>query len=297
MTLLLIPSIVNRWIDMDIIKKRITVPILVLLLIFVSLSQIPATFGKYVSDTQTGTLWESIFEGESVDYSDIFYITGPGYSDNLYGFDEKDDDGTIRDPHEVEMKDENGNVLTDSRGNPIKAVDFYELTEAVNVSFPVYNGSSDTTMLICFEIGMCMNYSVSGTVSTNTISVEGVKIKNDTQSTGTVSGSFSQDWSGNPTNPSTGLTVTKSEKIQYEGADVWGGLLASGDYYLYTSYLNTYAAQGGNVSPCFILKPGESATYSISFSGAQEIVELDKIYSSINLVAVECDENGKPVDS
>lgn len=267
---------------------------LTFILVISFILQIPSVSAKY-SNTVGGTVWEILFD--DIALSDIFYITGPGYSDNLHGFDEKDEDGTIKDPTSVPMTDENGNVLTDSNGNIIYADDFYELTEAVNISFPAYN-ASDTPMLICFDIAMCMNMSVSGSWSTNTITIEGTK----NEVSGTVTGSFSQDYSGEPSDISSGLTVTKSEQVQYEGADAWFLVqLASGDYYLYNAYLNTYtiitdndANNNSGETNCFILNPGESATYSISVSGAGEIAELDKIYSSINLVAVECDETGKP---
>lgn len=270
---------------MKTMKKRMP-SVIALLLVCVILWRIPPVFGKYVSDASSGTLWESMLTGSSIDLSNIFYITEPGYSDNLHGFDVKDENGNIQNPTTVQWTDENGNT--------IKADEYYDLTKDVNISFPAYNGSSNN-MLICFNVEMCMNRSLSGSMP---ISLELTGQKNDAQNntsiTGSVSGSFSLSaWDGSVQDPSVGLDVERSADVQYTGNGIW--LFASKDYYLYKAYLNTYEAKNGNDLDCFILKPGESATFSISVAGAAEYVNLDKIYSAINLVAVECDENGKPL--
>lgn len=275
---------------METMKKRM-LSVFALLLVCVILWRIPPVFGKYVSDANSGTLWESMFTGSSIDFSNIFYITEPGYSDNLHGFDVKDENGNIQNPTTVQWTDQNGNI--------IKADEYYDLTKEVNVSFPVYNGSSNN-MLICFNVGMCMNRSLSGT-SSITLVLTGQKndAQNNTLITDSVSGSFSLSaWDGSVQNHSAGLNVERSADVQYEGAGVtiFGIELASSDYYLYQAYLNTYEAKNGTDLDCFILKPGESATFSISVAGANEYTNLDKIYSSINLVSVECDESGNPIN-
>jgi hypothetical protein len=275
---------------METMKKRM-LSVFALLLVCVILWRIPPVFGKYVSDANSGTLWESMFTGSSIDFSNIFYITEPGYSDNLHGFDVKDENGNIQNPTTVQWTDQNGNI--------IKADEYYDLTKEVNVSFPVYNGSSNN-MLICFNVGMCMNRSLSGT-SSITLVLTGQKndAQNNTLITDSVSGSFSLSaWDGSVQNPSAGLNVERSADVQYEGAGVtiFGIELASSDYYLYQAYLNTYEAKNGTDLDCFILKPGESATFSISVAGANEYTNLDKIYSSIYLVSVECDESGNPIN-
>jgi hypothetical protein len=141
-----------------------------------------------------------------------------------------------------------------------------------------------------------MNRSLSGT-SSITLVLTGQKndAQNNTLITDSVSGSFSLSaWDGSVQNPSAGLNVERSADVQYEGAGVT--FFASPEYYLYQAYLNTYEAKNGTDLDCFILKPGESATFSISVSGANEYTNLDKIYSSINLVSVECDESGNPIN-
>ena len=271
---------------METMKKRM-LSVFALLLVCVILWRIPPVFGKYVSDANSGTLWKSMFTGSSIDFSNIFYITEPGQSENLHGFDEKDENGNIKNPTTAQWTDENGNT--------IKADEYYDLTKEVNVSFPVYNGSSNN-MLICFNVGMCMNRSLSGT-SSITLVLTGKKndAQNNTLITDSVSGSFSLSVrDGSVQNPSAGLNVERSADVQYEGEGFW--VLASTEYYLYQAYLKTYEAKNGTDLDCFILKPGESATFSISVAGANEYTNLDKIYSSINLVAVECDESGKPIN-
>ena len=263
--------------------NKIELAVISFLLALSCFVQIPRTEGKFVAQPNSGTVWQSIFT--VMDLSEIFYIKGPGTSKNLHGFDaDADGDGLIDNPADVTVKDKDG--------NDVSAEDMYDLTKTVSVSFPAHN-ASDKPMLICFNVKICVNNSISSAVSDYTIEVTSTKNENTSSLNGQNSNdaTFRIPFNATTASTSNGLTIIPHGVQYVEERETPIVDIVGDDYKLFEIYIDSsyYIDQYGTTA-YFVLQPGESATYNLNIGGGWQGVDQCKIYSSINLVAVEYTE-------
>ncbi|MBQ7346370.1 MAG: hypothetical protein IJW55_00265 [Clostridia bacterium] len=281
--------------------KRILYACLALTLIFAFLLNTPIVSGKYMKELKEQPIWQTLFT--DAQQTGVFSFSEiPGNSGHMWGIGEE------------ELKSLEGSAPSDEL-----LAEYGILANNVDVAYPVYN-NSEKYGLLTFDVSYtAMQSKVGSTLSPITYSISISKTDDEGNTTTTeIIGNFLTGGTADGTNV---LAVEAPDGDELSGALYTGtgyifGIISTEYEYLYydanvNPYLLSQVYNTDNTNgltaeklKAFVIAPNETATCTIELGlgtgGTGGLVSGENataVYGSIQLNAIECDENGIPINA
>lgn len=282
------------------ITKKFLYVCLALALICAFLLNFPVVSGKYMKQLKDQPIWQTLFT--DAQQTGVFSFSEiPENSGHMWGIGEE------------ELKNLEGSAPSDEQ-----LAEYGILTNNVDVAYPVYN-NSEKYGLLTFDVSYtAMQSKVGSTLSPITYSISISKTDDEGNTTTTeITGNFLTGGTADGTNV---LAVKAPDGDELSGSLYTGtGYIilfpTTYDYFYYDANVNPYLlSQVYNTNntngltaeklKAFVLGPNETATCTIELGlgtgGTGGLVSGENstaVYGSIQLNAIECDENGIPINA